>query len=264
MYSLKQNQRAKSTGAFARTREILSSSGTGQDKKMQAWRDDQKVKHGTDLLQKLKKTKVLDQVVRADHASIKTHAMERPRGEYSDSESLDSDDEDLLNDPLLDNLYKGELREVQADMVRKRRRAAEEKEGNGIFLLCAEKEALDICAQNSKVVLMFHLPTFDRCNILAGHFKDLAKKFPQTRFIAVRADMAKFLSDKMKVKTLPTTILCVDGKVTDKLIGFEEFGGEDGFSSYALQFTLQNGGVIPDKNGKFRQKAPRTDVIMSL
>jgi len=250
---------ARANKMMQQTKDILMNTGTGKDKEMQKWREDQKRK-----MQKDRKNKVLGVIERHEHASIRAHKLEGPRkGEYSDEEeSFDSDDEDLLNDPMLDTLYKGELRETQANLAKQRKQIQNQSDGIGVFMMVAERECLDICSQNSKVVLMFHLPTFGRCNLLAGHYKELAAKFPETRFICVKADLAKWLCDKMKVKTLPTTLLFDDGKLVDKLIGFEEFGdGQDGFSTYALQLRLHNGGVIPNKEGKYRKKAARTDVI---
>ena len=51
----------------------------------------------------------------------------------------------------------------------------------------------------------------------------------------------------MKLKILPAIYYFEEGKVKDKMIGFEEFGNKDDFSISSLKVRLGLNGAIPYK-----------------
>lgn len=66
----------------------------------------------------------------------------------------------------------------------------------------------------------------------------MARKFPATRFIFIEATKAPFLIVKMKVQVLPCLVCIVDSLVVDKLVGFDELGGSDQFTTKQLEDRL--------------------------
>ncbi len=47
-----------------------------------------------------------------------------------------------------------------------------------------------------------------------------------------------------QIRVLPTVLCFVDGKVVDRIVGFEELGGVDDFKTGALEKRLEKCGVI--------------------
>ena len=62
----------------------------------------------------------------------------------------------------------------------------------------------------------------------------MARKFPATRFVFIEASKAPFLIVKMKIQVLPCLVSIVDSLVVDKLIGFDDLGGTDQFTTKQL------------------------------
>merc|ERR1712216_414702 len=119
-------------------------------------------------------------------------------------------------------------------------------------------ESLDIASKSKYVVLHFYENSFKRCLILDKHFSILAQKHVQTRFIKLRAPKAPFLTTKLKVRTLPTVCIFIQGRLEEKFLGFEEFGGKDDFKTVVLENRLVKTGVIEDPNGNRFVKKART------
>ena len=52
------------------------------------------------------------------------------------------------------------------------------------------------------------------------------------------------LTPPPQIRVLPTVLCFVDGKVVDRIVGFEELGGIDDFKTGALEKRLEKCGVI--------------------
>lgn len=66
----------------------------------------------------------------------------------------------------------------------------------------------------------------------------MARKFPATRFVFIEATKAPFLIVKMKIQVLPSVVCIIDSLVVDRLIGFDDLGGTDQFTSKQLEDRL--------------------------
>ncbi|XP_047077366.1 thioredoxin domain-containing protein PLP3B-like isoform X2 [Lolium rigidum] len=79
-----------------------------------------------------------------------------------------------------------------------------------------------------------------RCNrIMDKHLKALAPVYLGTKFIKLDAENAPFFVTKLAIKMLPCVILFKKGIVVDRLVGFEDLGGKDDFSTRALENILK-------------------------
>ncbi|KAJ9125337.1 hypothetical protein QFC22_000296 [Naganishia vaughanmartiniae] len=94
-------------------------------------------------------------------------------------------------------------------------------------------------------IIHFSHPDFKRCAIMDKHLQTLAPKHPNTLFLRTSVDNAPFLVTRLGVKVLPCVISFINGNATDRLIGFEELGNDDSFSTAALEFRLKRSGVLP-------------------
>ncbi|KAG4095659.1 thioredoxin-like protein [Neocallimastix lanati (nom. inval.)] len=108
----------------------------------------------------------------------------------------------------------------------------------------SEKEVLNITTKEKKVVAHFFHKDFRRCQILDGHLEQLAKKHFKTKFIKVDVENAPFLVTRLGIRVLPCVISFVDGITVDRIIGFEELGNTDDFSTEFLETRLSKSDVL--------------------
>ena len=73
--------------------------------------------------------------------------------------------------------------------------------------------------------------------------KELAPKYPHTLFLRASVVDAPFLVNKLGVQVLPCVHVFVDGRGVDRLIGFEELGHSDQFTTSMLEFRLKQTGT---------------------
>ncbi|XLR05359.1 hypothetical protein S83_071557 [Arachis hypogaea] len=75
----------------------------------------------------------------------------------------------------------------------------------------------------------------------------LSPKHIDTKFIKLDAEHAPFFVAKLAIKTLPCVILFRQGIAVDRLIGFQDLGGRDDFSTRTLEALLIKKGIIDEK-----------------
>ncbi|KAI9240960.1 MAG: thioredoxin-like protein [Podila humilis] len=109
-----------------------------------------------------------------------------------------------------------------------------------------EKEVMDITTKSKHCVIHFYHSDFRRCMIVDKHLEELAKKHIKTKFVKIKVENAPFLVEKLQVKILPCVISFTDGLAVDRLIGFEELGNTDNFSTTMLELRYKTVGVIED------------------
>uniref|UniRef100_UPI00351A2CDE hypothetical protein n=1 Tax=Salmonella enterica TaxID=28901 RepID=UPI00351A2CDE len=79
------------------------------------------------------------------------------------------------------------------------------------------------------------------------HLKAISPKHIDTKFIKLDAELAPFFVTKLGVKTLPCVILFRNGIAIDRLVGFQDMGGKDDFTTKALEVLLIKKGIISEK-----------------
>ncbi|KAK7470516.1 hypothetical protein VKT23_001941 [Stygiomarasmius scandens] len=107
-----------------------------------------------------------------------------------------------------------------------------------------EKEIIRITAREPRCVVHFFHPNFKRCEIMDKHLSKLAPKYFNTRFFRVFVENVPWLVEKLSIKVLPCVICFVNGVTKDRLIGFEELGNSDAFTTATLELRLGICGVI--------------------
>ncbi|CDS07021.1 hypothetical protein LRAMOSA09544 [Lichtheimia ramosa] len=163
-----------------------------------------------------------------------------------------SDDEALFEelereeDADLSLLRERRIKDIQAELER---RQAMEENKHGIYTeITNEKEFMDITTSEKYVVGHFYHDDFRRCKIMDTHLEKLAKQYYNTRFIKINVMNAPFLVEKLQVRVLPCVMAWLDGYAQIKVVGFDELGGTDSFSTGMLELKLTNAGVIRKKN----------------
>ncbi|WFD31224.1 hypothetical protein MSPP1_002258 [Malassezia sp. CBS 17886] len=120
-----------------------------------------------------------------------------------------------------------------------------------------EKELLHTSAVEPRCVIHFSHPEFRRCQILDRHLDHLARQHPGTLFVKTDVRNTPFLVEKLGIQVLPCLMAFENGTSKDRLVGFEEFGNADTFSTAALEWRLGRAGVLAP------QQAP-TDPILGF
>lgn len=165
------------------------------------------------------------------------------------SSRLDQDEEDELFAELeaeIENddgpLREQGLKELQREMERMKQ-MREEMHGK-YAELTDEKEVIRTSASEPLCIIHFYHNNFRRCAIMDKHLATLAPKYFNTRFLRVFVENVPFLVEKLGIKVLPCVICFVKGTTKDRIIGFEELGNVDGFSTATLELRLLHTGVI--------------------
>lgn len=78
----------------------------------------------------------------------------------------------------------------------------------------------------------------------------MAKKHLETKFIKLNVEKAPFLTERLRIKVIPTLALVKDGKTKDYVVGFTDLGNTDDFSTEMLEWRLGCSDIITSRQGK--------------
>jgi thiol-disulfide isomerase/thioredoxin len=163
------------------------------------------------------------------------------------SDDDDSDYDDLLDeDPELEAIRDKRIHQMREAQIKHAENMAR---GHGQYRTVSQDEFLPECAGGSEFVAahFFH-KEFERCKIMDHHLKLIAPLHATCKFIRVDAEKAPFFVSKLVIKTLPSLIVFQDGKVVDRLTGFDGLAKDpkdpDRWHTGRLQQWLSTTGAI--------------------
>ncbi|CAG8722392.1 4735_t:CDS:2 [Dentiscutata erythropus] len=169
----------------------------------------------------------------------------------------DEDDEEKLFEELeneddfeIANLRERRMEQMKQDRVTKLQEMRQNEHGS-YTEIAEEKEILKITTTTKLCVVHFFHKEFRRCQIMDKHLTTIADRHFKTRFIKINVENAPFLVEKLAIKVLPCVISFIDGVSVDKIIGFDDLGNTDSFTTAALEFRLSQSGAIT------KQEAPK-------
>jgi thioredoxin-like negative regulator of GroEL len=117
--------------------------------------------------------------------------------------------------------------------------------GHGDYLeITSGKQFLEITTQSKRVICHFYKTEFKRCMIVDRHMKLLSSIYFETRWLRFNVEQASFFVEKLKIQVLPCVLVFLDGRVIDRIVGFEELGNIDTFSSATFAKRLARSGII--------------------
>ncbi|KAJ2491962.1 hypothetical protein IWW37_001815 [Coemansia sp. RSA 2050] len=155
---------------------------------------------------------------------------------------------ELENDPELEK-----LREARLDQLKREMNWARDLRGRGhgeYMELHREEEMVKLIGSESKAVVHFTHSQFARCKILDGHLRMLAPHHFETRFASISVEKCPFLAQKFQIRVLPCLLLVDGGRVADRIVGFEELGNSDAFSTNTLERRLAKSKAIELPKGE--------------
>lgn len=130
------------------------------------------------------------------------------------SDSSDFDDDDIMN-------KERERRFAELKQHQKANQNATTHYHGQLQELSNEQDLLHAALHSPRLVVLFHLPSFKRCQKMSELLFAMAKQFPQVRFVQVEATRAPFLTDKWAIKQLPCVVRIEEREAVDKVVGFE-------------------------------------------
>lgn len=81
-------------------------------------------------------------------------------------------------------------------------------------------------------------------------FQIIAAQHPETTFLKIWVLSSPFLVEKLGIKVLPCLVTFgAKAKVKDQIVGFEDLGNSDGFTTKTLEWRLAQGGKSIDTQG---------------
>ncbi|KAF3325815.1 thioredoxin domain-containing protein 9 [Carex littledalei] len=158
--------------------------------------------------------------------------------------------EDKIDEEIaaLDRLDLDDLDALRERRLQQMKRMAEKRNkwislGHGEYSEIGEKEFFAAVKASERVVCHFYRQNWP-CQVMDKHMAILAKQHMETRFIKVHAEKSPFLTEKLRIVVLPTLALVKNAKVDDYVVGFDELGGTDDFTTEMLEERLAKAKVI--------------------
>ncbi|KAL1464918.1 hypothetical protein WDU94_004523 [Cyamophila willieti] len=150
----------------------------------------------------------------------------------------------------LENLDLDSIEKLREDHLKKLKAKAKQHQewkalGHGEYdEIPEEKKFFDLCKKSPNMVVHFYKDGSINCKILDEHLKTLCKKHIETRFIKLNVERAPFLTERLRIKVIPTLALVKDSVTKDYIVGFTELGNCADFSTEMLEWRIAQGGVI--------------------
>ncbi|KAE9611706.1 hypothetical protein Lal_00011738 [Lupinus albus] len=175
----------------------------------------------------------IEEVIEKQVLTVAQAFEEKIDDEIAALERLDADDIEALRERRLQQMKK---------MAEKRSRWISLGHGEYIEIL-SEKEFFSVVKASERVVCHFYRENWP-CKVMDKHLSILAKQHVETRFVKINAEKSPFLAEKLKIIVLPTLALIKNAKVDDYVVGFDQLGGSDEFSTEELEERLAKAQVI--------------------
>lgn len=150
----------------------------------------------------------------------------------------------------LDNLDINDFEKLRENRLKKLKLLQQQKQnwlslGHGEYSeLAYEKEFFEISKKSENIVCLFYKDDSPRCKIIDHHLKILAKKHIEAKFCKLNVERCPFLTERLRIKIVPTVALIVNGKTKDYIVGFTKLGNRDDFTTEMLEYSISLSGAI--------------------
>eukprot|EP00758_Cryptobia_borreli_P012765 Tbor_TRINITY_DN5773_c3_g1::TRINITY_DN5773_c3_g1_i1::g.20524::m.20524 len=121
--------------------------------------------------------------------------------------------------------------------------------GHGNYnILTDPKDFFKWIQSSERLICHFGRPATHRSAILDKHFGILSQKHVETRFIYIDVERYPALASTYNVVMLPHVMLIEGQKTFHSIIGFDEFGGRDDFSTEKCEEVLVAFGMLNEND----------------
>ena len=66
----------------------------------------------------------------------------------------------------------------------------------------------------------------------------------ECKFVKINAERSQFLTDRLKIKVIPTIALIKQSKTVDYIVGFGDLGNTDDFDTEMLEWRIARAAII--------------------
>ncbi|KAF6255246.1 thioredoxin-like protein [Scenedesmus sp. NREL 46B-D3] len=161
--------------------------------------------------------------------------------------------EDQLDSELhkLDNLQDDDVERIRQRRIMELKQQQEKTKewvakGHGEYKeIHEEKEFFKEMKGEDRMICHFYRDNWP-CKVMDKHMGLLCRQHLETKFIKINAEKSPYLTDKLKIWMLPTLALIKSEKVVDYVVGFDDLGGKDDFTTEQLAERLARVGVLKD------------------
>ncbi|XP_012280492.1 thioredoxin domain-containing protein 9 [Orussus abietinus] len=165
----------------------------------------------------------------------------------------------------LDNLDIDDIEKLREKRLKEMKKIQQQKQtwlslGHGEYSeVPDEKEFFELSKKSKNIVCLFYKNDSPRCKIADMHLKILAKKHLEARFCKLDVERCPFLTERLRIRIIPTIALITDSQTKDYIVGFTDLGNCDDFSTEMLEWRIAQAGTIsytgdlmhpPEKNKK--------------
>jgi len=180
----------------------------------------------------------MDQILHQTLVTAASQLEQQLDSQISQLDNLDTDDLQALRNQRLNELKA--LNKKKQDWINC---------GHGQYSeLCDEKEFFEMSKKSPNIVVHFYRDSTERCKVVDKHLQILSKKHIEAKFCKVNAEKSPFLTQRLRIKVIPTIALIKDNKTKDYIVGFDDLGGRDDFSTEMMEWRIAQSGAI-DYNG---------------
>ncbi|XP_022195901.1 thioredoxin domain-containing protein 9 [Nilaparvata lugens] len=150
----------------------------------------------------------------------------------------------------LDELDSDGIEQLRQQRLKQLKEHAKQKQiwlsnGHGEYEeLAEEKEFFNATKKSPDMVVHFYKDDTPRCKIVDHHLKILAKKHLEAKFLKLNVERCPFLTERLRIRVIPTIALVKDSKTKDFVVGFTELGNCDDFTTEMLEWRIAQSGAI--------------------
>jgi thiol-disulfide isomerase/thioredoxin len=216
-------QQRRAQGTHERDGEGMGPTGPtyrAREEKQQQQQQALKAAQETENLHNLERLEILKQ----QHSQLESDARNGDTNDNACASDSSDDEYDHLLEELEEDPTIVALRQQRLNVLRHQQtqRADWLAKGHGQYRIITQDEFLTECTGSSPwVVVHFAHDEFERCKIMDHHLRIIATQHLECKFLKILAPKAPFFVNKLAVKTLPTLLIFRDGKVADRLTGFD-------------------------------------------
>ncbi|KAG7358258.1 thioredoxin [Nitzschia inconspicua] len=184
-------------------------------------------------------------------------------GAQVQEQSLDAEltkfDRLLDDDDALETLRQKRLEELQSTYTKQQKWKSlghgtyQELTSGGSNTNDVAKDFFQASKESERLVVHFYRPSTRLCDVFHAHLSKLAPKHLETRFVKINVEGcdaqegsgASYLVEKLGIVVMPTLVLIKNRQAFHHIRGFDEFGGNEDFSSNVLAYVLgKNHGIL--------------------
>lgn len=150
----------------------------------------------------------------------------------------------------LDAMTSDELQSLRDQRLNELKKLAKKKQewlanGHGEYdELSGEKEFFEVSKKSANIIAHFYRDSTERCKIVDHHLKILAKSHIEAKFCKVNAENSPFLTQRLRIKVIPTIAIVKDSKTKDYIVGFSDLGNRDDFTTEMMEWRIAQSGAI--------------------